>query len=414
MRRVLVASLALSLVGLSLVGCGRFGAEQREPWRTEAEQACLSQKRVQPSAYMSLAPEIDGPGVCGISRPFKITAFAGGTVGLSSRVTLGCPIIPQIDAWLVDIVQPAAEMYFGTAVAEVRAGSYSCRSRNNQRGAKYSEHAFGNAVDVHSFRLVDGREVTIKKGWNGASDTHDFLREVFVGACRHFTTVLGPGSDAFHYDHFHLDLARHDARGQRRICKPIIKFEPRIGPDVASRPTPRPRPVIRPAAPPEPESEPETEPTEIEEGDDPFAVSSAPSAAMRRPTLAAATPAPAPVYSAPRPAPVDTLPPGFERRPPIAVSGRLPAIDTRPSFPAERGPAPLGASPQSLGSVPPRQAGHSPALRSPIPPGASPAARGSASYAPAPVRSGPAPARSAPAGPPLVLQPRLLSGQGVY
>lgn len=408
MRRVLVASLALSLVGLSLVGCGRFGAEQREPWRTEAEQACLSQKRVQPSAYMSLATEIDGPGVCGISQPFKIAAFASGTVGLSSRVTLGCPIIPQIDAWLVDIVQPAAELYFGTTVAEVRAGSYSCRSRNNQRGAKYSEHAFGNAVDVHSFRLTDGREVTIKKGWNGEPETHDFLREVFVGACRHFTTVLGPGSDAFHYDHFHLDLARHDARGLRRICKPIIKFEPRIDPDVASQPAPRPRPVIRPASPPEPDAE--TEPTEIEEGDDPFAVSSAPSAAMRRPTLAAA--APAPVYTAPRPAPVDTLPPGFERRAPIAVAARSPAIDTRPPAPAERRPAPLGSPSTSFGSVPPRQAGVAPALRQPVPTTATSPGRSATAYAPAPVRS--APARSTPAGPPLVLQPRLLTGQGVY
>ena len=43
--------------------------------------------------------------------------------------------------------------------------------------------------------------------------------------------MLGPGSDAFHYDHFHIDLARHDPRGERRICKPILKFAPRIDPE---------------------------------------------------------------------------------------------------------------------------------------------------------------------------------------
>ena len=36
-----------------------------------------------------------------------------------------------------------------------------------------------------------------------------FLREVHAGACQHFTTVLGPGADVFHYNHFHLDLAMH-------------------------------------------------------------------------------------------------------------------------------------------------------------------------------------------------------------
>jgi hypothetical protein len=30
----------------------------------------------------------------------------------------------------------------------------------------------------------------------------------------------------FHYNHIHIDLARHS--GGRRVCKPLIKFEPRL------------------------------------------------------------------------------------------------------------------------------------------------------------------------------------------
>ena len=78
----------------------------------------------------------------------------------------------------------------------------------------------------------------------------EFLREAFVGACRYFTTVLGPGSDAFHYDHLHIDLARHDPRGERRICKPILKFSPRIDPEQQPRgPSERGRrrPIWRPS-----------------------------------------------------------------------------------------------------------------------------------------------------------------------
>ena len=109
-------------------------------------------------------------------------------------------------------------MYFGVPVLDVKAGSYSCRPRNNQRGAKVSEHAFGNALDVMAFILADGREITVVKGWRGDPAEQEFLREAFVGACRYFNTVLGPGSDPFHHDHLHLDLARHNPRGDRRVC----------------------------------------------------------------------------------------------------------------------------------------------------------------------------------------------------
>lgn len=231
MRRAYVACLGLALILAGLVGCGRFSFQSREAWRRQAEEACLASRLVRPSAYMSFSSqEIDGPGICGITYPIRASAFAEGSVGLTSRLTLGCPIIPSIDVWLAHVVQPAAELYLGQRVVDLRAGSYSCRPRNNQSGAKYSEHSFGNALDVMAFRLADGREIAVKTGWSGAQEEQDFLREVFVGACPYFTTVLGPGSDMFHYDHLHLDLARHDPAQRRHICRPVIKFEPRLRP----------------------------------------------------------------------------------------------------------------------------------------------------------------------------------------
>lgn len=286
MRRGWVAFGAIALIGAALVGCGRFGYEAREPWREAAEEACLSSRLVTPSAYMSRTAAIDGPGACGIAYPFRATALAGGSIGLTNRLTLGCPIIPTIDAWLQETVQPAAELYLGTTVSDLRAGSYSCRSRNNQRGARYSEHAFGNALDVMGFRLADGRELSVRAGWRGRPEEQEFLREVFVGACRRFTTVLGPGSDVFHHDHFHLDLARHDPRGRRRVCRPTLKFEPRLDPDRVTE-----RPVMRRHA--APVREP-AGPLEIDEDDDPFAVSAAP----RAPPALPARPRPAPAGSA--------------------------------------------------------------------------------------------------------------------
>jgi hypothetical protein len=60
----------------------------------------------------------------------------------------------------------------------------------------------------------------VLKGWKGGEQEQAFLREIHGGACRNFATVLGPGADAFHYDHFHFDLARHGRRGDRSICRP--------------------------------------------------------------------------------------------------------------------------------------------------------------------------------------------------
>ncbi|MDB5512913.1 MAG: extensin [Enterovirga sp.] len=341
MRRGCVAFLAFALIAVVLVGCGRFGFEQREPWRAQAEEACIAAKLVTPSAYMSRASEIDGPGACGITYPFKVAALGSGSIGLSNRLTLGCPIIPEIDSWLNAYVQPAAELYFGSSVAEIRAGSYSCRGRNNKAGAKLSEHSFGNAVDIMSFKLADGRSISVEKGWKGAQDEQEFLREVFIGACQHFTTVLAPGSDIYHYNHFHLDLARHDPRGKRRICKPLIKFEPRLDPDrTADRPAmQQPRPVIRPL--PQP-----SEPLEIDEEDDPYAVSSG---GGRSAPPASRVAGSAPMSPAPRLQPLASR--ATSPRPTPSFQDSPPAPRYGAASPARSGqPMPLANGERSAGS----------------------------------------------------------------
>ena len=182
---------------------------------------------VRTSSYVSLrGSPIEGPGSCGMVKPLRVNAFGAGAIALTSTQTLSCPIVATTDRFLEKVVQPAAMAVLGTQVIEMKAGSYSCRSMNNGSGtSRRSEHAYGNALDIFAFRTSDGREITVKNGWRGSPQEQDFLREVFVGACEHYKTVLGPGADMFHYDHFHVDLARHN--GGRAICRPIIKYTPR-------------------------------------------------------------------------------------------------------------------------------------------------------------------------------------------
>jgi len=89
---------------------------------------------------------------------------------------------------------------------------------NGDPHAQISEHAFGNALDIAAFTLADGRRITVKNGWNGAPEEQGFLRDVQAAACEEFTTVLAPGSNAFHYDHIHVDLMRRASR--HRACDP--------------------------------------------------------------------------------------------------------------------------------------------------------------------------------------------------
>jgi len=69
----LVGSLAL----VSLAGCGRgfFQTAEREPWRAEAEQACLKTGEVKESAEVVRISPISGPGVCGAEFPLKVSAL---------------------------------------------------------------------------------------------------------------------------------------------------------------------------------------------------------------------------------------------------------------------------------------------------------------------------------------------------
>ncbi len=227
MRKGGVAFIGLALVAMFVGSCGRGQREQRAAWRDEAEAACLARGEVRTSSYVSLrGSPIQGPGTCGMEKPLRVNAFAGGQIGVTAAQTLACPIVATTDRFLEQVVQPAAMGTLGTQIIEMKAGSYSCRAMNNGSGtSRRSEHAFGNALDIFAFRTSDGREITVRQGWNGSPQEQDFLREVFVGACEHYKTVLGPGADMFHYDHFHVDLARHN--GGRSICRPIIKFTPR-------------------------------------------------------------------------------------------------------------------------------------------------------------------------------------------
>ena len=141
---------------------------------------------------------------CGISRPVRLYAVSG--VALNPRPILNCKTARALRRWIAGGARPAvADM--GEQLASLRVAShYACRTRNSQRGARVSEHGKGNAIDISGLRFTSGGSISVLRDW-GKGAKGRALRSMRRQACGTFGVVLGPGSDAFHRDHFHFDVS---------------------------------------------------------------------------------------------------------------------------------------------------------------------------------------------------------------
>ncbi len=72
-----------------------------------------------------------------------------------------------------------------------------------------SEHATGNAVDITTFTLEDGKTIHVADARDLSATSYQLLRGLRTTACGYFSTVLGPGSNAAHASQFHFDMGRH-------------------------------------------------------------------------------------------------------------------------------------------------------------------------------------------------------------
>jgi D-alanyl-D-alanine dipeptidase len=140
---------------------------------------------------------------CGVDAPVRVTAVDG--VKLSMPATIDCNTARALRKWVTTKVKPA----FGkTKVVGLDvAAHYVCRSQNNVKGAKISEHGRGKAIDIAGFKLANGTEVTVLDDYK--SSRGKAIRKAHKGACGIFGTTLGPGSDGYHENHLHLDTAKY-------------------------------------------------------------------------------------------------------------------------------------------------------------------------------------------------------------
>src|SRR5438067_3801604 len=81
--RYLVGSLAV----LGLAACGKMMFAEREPWRHEAEVACLKSGQVKEGPSLVRVEPIAGPGICGADFPLKVAAIGeGAPIGFADEL----------------------------------------------------------------------------------------------------------------------------------------------------------------------------------------------------------------------------------------------------------------------------------------------------------------------------------------
>lgn len=170
-----------------------------------SEISCRSELRRLGVAFRDVARIADGP-TCGIDYPIELSGLASG-VAVKPAVKLNCQVTLAFAKWVKFELVPSSRFRYLSGVGRITPmGGYSCRKMNSRSSNPWSEHAKGNAIDIGTITLKNGKEIDVRKKGLFAFREKGLLKAVRTDSCKYFSTVLGPGSDPNHWNHFHFDL----------------------------------------------------------------------------------------------------------------------------------------------------------------------------------------------------------------
>jgi hypothetical protein len=215
-----------------------------QPQASEAEEPAPSACRLRLTAELAVAPSLpalSGPGECGVDDAVRLEAVVlrdKTRVAVTPPAVLRCSFAEAIVNWVREDVAPSVRPLGAPLRSIDNFAAYDCRGRNRVIGAKLSEHGKGNALDVRSFKLANGAVVEL----TDPEVSKDYRLSVRKTVCARFTTVLGPGSDGYHENHVHMDLA--ERAGGHRMCQWDVRDpEEKAAAHAHAVPLPTPRPA---------------------------------------------------------------------------------------------------------------------------------------------------------------------------
>jgi hypothetical protein len=203
-------ALSACLVALA-AGAEEWNTEPPEP--VEGCEAKLAAAGVRFQAFRDpLRPAPGGRFRCGVEQGAKFLRGPGG-IRYNRPPRLSCAMALAL-ARFETVVQDEAKRWLGRPVERiVHAGTYACREMAAYPGW-VSEHAWANAIDIDTFVLRGGREVSASRYAADDAAGH-FLRALARRLVDEhvFSVVLTPRFDRLHRNHLHLDLARYQVDG---------------------------------------------------------------------------------------------------------------------------------------------------------------------------------------------------------
>lgn len=204
-RRNNLIRAAVVLGLLAFIGsCSRFSKRgERLRQSSPVAGSVCSDPRIIGEKIAAIPGRIAG---CGVENPVRVTSVSG--VRLTTAATMNCETANALNDWVNDGIKPAVGRRGGGLEALKVVAHYACRTRNNQAGARISEHGKGRAIDIAAIILENGDTITVLEGWRNRRDGK-ILRAMHASACGPFGTVLGPEANRFHQDHFHVDTASY-------------------------------------------------------------------------------------------------------------------------------------------------------------------------------------------------------------
>ena len=202
------------------------------------QSACYAQASALCLDYRASANPFDHPvspcqsEQCSVPDAMTVTGPIGGIVwrsatsGNISPLYLSCPLAIALDR--------LAPILHDKGVVEVsHIGTYNCREIAGTN-CVLSQHAFGNAIDLGSFKLADGGTISVLNDWEPAmsiaieplasnhcrfdytptTEKGRWLYDLAYRMCDEhiWSIILTPNYNAAHDNHFHVDLTEGYSR----------------------------------------------------------------------------------------------------------------------------------------------------------------------------------------------------------
>lgn len=175
------------------------------PNRDAIQSACLNDLAAIGAEFELIGQAEPGKDGCTLVNGVKLIRTA---VPLNRPVEVTCPLALRLLQFEREVMQPEALRLFGRALGTINhAGGFTCK-RMTGNGARVSEHGHGRAIDIWGLTLDDGTRLSVADHFRSRSREGEYLRQISRQACRYFSVVLGPNSDAAHAKHFHWDLGQ--------------------------------------------------------------------------------------------------------------------------------------------------------------------------------------------------------------